>query len=332
MDILIKSFNRVYYLDRCLHSIALNLENFDGNIFVLDDGTPKAYLKAVKEKYPEITILKSDNYNIKASLIEAKNYNLPQIIPSKLWYESAINISDYFMVLEDDMWFTKPIDAKDIEASCTTQQMALLKLFWVSNQSVVGKPEQKVGRAIYTYVPKIQFKSLKLFKYVYMKHHKAWRKLMTILGLYSFKNELEYYRIYSVAGAVFKKDYYRTIWKHAHAYVDEKQQLFEAIKYYKHKKVAFGRTAEEVLKTGFISSAFPKYKYSDFSIHDFNATLNAYWMEDSTLFLKGLEADIDSIEIERVLKHYKKSETYIAQWKEWSQTFKQEFINMGCHI
>ena len=49
VNIFIKSFNRPYYLDRCLQSI----ENFvEGDLWVkvLDDGTPEKYLKKIKHK------------------------------------------------------------------------------------------------------------------------------------------------------------------------------------------------------------------------------------------------------------------------------------------
>ena len=49
VNIFIKSFNRPYYLDRCLQSI----ENFvegDFCVKVLDDGTPETYLSKIKKK------------------------------------------------------------------------------------------------------------------------------------------------------------------------------------------------------------------------------------------------------------------------------------------
>ena len=39
MDIIIKSFNRPYYLDRCILSILKNVKG-DFKIKIVDDGTP----------------------------------------------------------------------------------------------------------------------------------------------------------------------------------------------------------------------------------------------------------------------------------------------------
>ena len=70
MDLLIKSFNRPYYLDRCIQSIYLNIHDNNFNIIVLDDGTPKKYLDKLLEKFPSITILKSDLYLVLNSFYE----------------------------------------------------------------------------------------------------------------------------------------------------------------------------------------------------------------------------------------------------------------------
>ena len=126
MDILIKSFNRVYYLNRCLFSISKYLKNFSGKIYVLDDGTPNVYLEKIQSKYPEIIILKSNNYQEKAKLLEAHNNQLPPIIPSKLWHDSALNISEYFIVLEDDVWFTETINVSELQQICEKEHIALV--------------------------------------------------------------------------------------------------------------------------------------------------------------------------------------------------------------
>ena len=48
MDIIIKSFNRPYYLDRCLQSIQTFVQDSKYTIMVLDDGTSQKYLDKIK--------------------------------------------------------------------------------------------------------------------------------------------------------------------------------------------------------------------------------------------------------------------------------------------
>ena len=71
VNIFIKSFNRPFYLDRCLQSI----ENFvegDFCVKVLDDGTPETYLSKIKEKHPKIEIITSENYQNKIAAIGSR--------------------------------------------------------------------------------------------------------------------------------------------------------------------------------------------------------------------------------------------------------------------
>ena len=70
MDILIKSFNRPYCLDRCIQSIYANVLDTTISIKVLDDGTPSRYLEKLQIKYPKILIYKSSYYNEKSEAID----------------------------------------------------------------------------------------------------------------------------------------------------------------------------------------------------------------------------------------------------------------------
>lgn len=137
MDIFIKSFNRPFYLDRCLQSI----ENFvegDFCVKVLDDGTPEIYLSKIKEKHPKIEIIKSENYQNKVAAI-AENLQFGNeidgfTIPTNLWYKAAKNASDYFIMIEDDVWFTHKINVNDLQETCQKNQISLLKLGWLGNK------------------------------------------------------------------------------------------------------------------------------------------------------------------------------------------------------
>jgi hypothetical protein len=332
MDIVIKSFNRAYCLDRCLHSIRIYLKNFKGNIYILEDGTPQIYLDKILKIYPEVIILKSDSYLLKSELISKGEHNLPNNLPVELWFHAATLASDYFIVLEDDIWFTEEVDCLLLEQTCMQENIGLLKLIWLGNPSFIGKENGKETSQTILYKPKLKFKNILIFKLVYTKYRKIWRKLLTVLGIYSYQSELNYYSIYSVAGAVFKKVYFLDIWKNASSSVNEKQQLIQALEFYKKHEIQLGRTTKEVLKTSFISSAFMKKHLSEFNIHDLNATLNKHWLEKNEVFISSLESDISINKVERILIANNKSEAYIQQWKNWATAFKNSFINAGCKL
>lgn len=332
MDIFIKSFNRVYYLDRCLHSLSIYLKNFEGKIIILDDGTPQKYLDAILEKYSNVIINKSEHYEIKSKLLENQNYNLPQIIPSKLWFESVSNASDYFIILEDDMWFTSEIDCKQIEELCKQKNIALIKMLWIGNTKILGEEIIDSNVFFELYKPKIQYYNPTIFKLIFAKYNPIWRKILKAFNIYSKNKELGYYSIYSVAGAIFKKEYFIAIWKNSTDKIDEKMQLYNALQFIENETVKFAKSTTEKLKTGFISSAFEKKKFSEFSVHDFNFTLNENWLKNPEFFCKNFEFDLNKNEIKAILVTENKSDLYIEQWENWVLNFKESYRNIGCIV
>jgi hypothetical protein len=102
-----------------------SIENFvegDFCVKVLDDGTPETYLSKIKEKHPKIEIIKSENYQNKVAAIAENLQSGKEIdgftIPTNLWYKAAKNASEYFIMIEDDVWFTHKINVNDLQETC----------------------------------------------------------------------------------------------------------------------------------------------------------------------------------------------------------------------
>ena len=330
MDILIKSFNRAYYLDRCLFSIFKHVQGFNGRVLILDDGTPNLYLEKIREKYPRVELLTSGKAKEKATKILKNEFDFSREIPTQFWLEAAKKSSDYFLMLEEDFWFTQNIDIENLEQFIKKYRIELFKLIWLGNRSLIGKDLLAKGKWI-SYQPELRANSL-LYQMVFMKYNPVWRVIMKKIGFYSLQKELAFYQYYSVAGAIFKKDYFLAIWEEAMENVDEKFQILNALKYATKHQIHFGRSDNEVLKTGFVSSSFSKTEFSDFSIHDFNVTLNNFWLRESDFFKEDLSKDLSVEKIEKVLLISNKSELYIEEWKQWVKQFKEQYKKIGCHI
>ena len=88
MDILIKSFNRPYYLEKCLQSIFEFVHGYD-KIIVLDDGTPQCYLDKIQSTFPQVSIQKSETYLKKSKAIKAGKSLPDSKIPIDFWIKSA---------------------------------------------------------------------------------------------------------------------------------------------------------------------------------------------------------------------------------------------------
>src|SRR5690606_695567 len=132
ITVLIKSFNRAFYLERCLQSIFKFVDN-NLKIKVLDDGTPEKYLNKIQTKYPEVEILKSKNYNQKSELITEKKEINGFEIPTDLWKSAVKNSSEFVLVIEDDVWFTEKTDLNQIISGMKSHNIDLVKLGWLGN-------------------------------------------------------------------------------------------------------------------------------------------------------------------------------------------------------
>jgi hypothetical protein len=340
MDIIIKSFNRAYYLDRCLYSIYENVIDSDFTIKIIDDGTPQKYLDKLLEKYPNILIYKSEFYEEKTAKIEndISDFRKPLSadIPINLWIQAAENASDYFLLLEDDIWITEKINLNEIEQKLVIKKVHFLKLFWLNNPKlIVGKTLEK-NSFFSIFKPMLTTKNPFLYRFIFMVTRFKIRKAVSFFGLYSKEKALHYYSIYSVAGVVFKKKYFLALWKNHKNTVDEGLQLFNAVKYlYKNKNVNFALSNNEVVQTGFLSSATNQHKnYQNINLDVFalNKILNESWFNNEFDVIDNFPKDLNSKSIESILDIQNHPSAQKVEWKKWVDQFKNQFIAIGCKI
>ena len=337
IEILIKSFNRPFYLDRCISSIYLNVSgNF--KIKVLDDGTPEKYLNKIREKYPEAEILLSDNYEKK---IKAINENLTTgksingfEIPTRFWYENVKNASEYVMVTEDDVWFTRPIDVDDLQLQARKFDINLLKLGWLGNE---GERKDLILNSTADDLESAQPKDLLLLNKKLMKafFHNQY-KFFTIL--YKLKivdnlTPLKYWSLNSILMGFYKKDYWLDIWKDMDGKVDEKKQLINASVYYTRNKSNpnfISRLKTEAMKTTFQSSATNSYhEYGfDFDVNQFNHLINEAWLNGAFDPMQSFPNDFSM----NYFKSFVSEKINIPEFEKWVNKFQTQYQQMGCKV
>ncbi|SHJ49840.1 glycosyltransferase family 2 protein [Flavobacterium haoranii] len=331
MDILIKSFNRPYYLDRCLFSIEKHAKNSFERIVVLDDGTPQQYLDKIQEKYPQVEIIKSDLYDKKSSNL-TESYNGE--IPIDFWVKSAEKLSNYFLLIEDDFWFTEDLDLVVLEKETIKDNLVFLKLFWLGNSKLTSSNIIE-SRTLYNIIkPKLFTSNPFLYKKIFKTYGFRFNDLMKFLGLYTTERNLAYYHIYSVAGSIFKKDYFVSLWKKNNGKVNEGLQIQNALEYLKsnsNSKIAHSK--KEYFQTGFSTAAtltHKKYEGINLDIFEVNKFLNEAWFNNKFDVALSLPKDILETEIEQILNNADKTGNLTSEWKKWHFNFKNQYIKLGC--
>ncbi len=338
MDILIKSFNRPYYLDRCLFSIKKHVKNNDGKIVILDDGTPPIYLNKITEKYPYVTIKKSESYDLKQQFTTKGICPSTYEIPIKLWIEGAREATENFIMLEDDIWFTDDFDCLATVIDIKSDNVMMTKLHWLGN-SIINQNKYKtlknnlilIKPKLFTIVPALYY--LIFYKFDKFKIRKTFR----FLRINTRKKHLAYYSIYAVAGVIFNREYFLKLWANHENKIDEGLQIYNAVKIYQKNKNTnqFAIYKNEILKTGFTSSATNQYKehyLGNVDMFIFNKMLNDAWLSNQLDTIKSLPKDIDIDSINHILNNNSNSKITATDWQNWMQDFKTEYRVFGCII
>lgn len=334
MDILIKSFNRPYYLERCIQSIYNNITDAKLSIKVLDDGTPEKYLEKIKKKFPDIQILRSQFYVEKSTAIENDTPLETTNIPIDLWMNTAKNASDYFLLLEDDIWFKEKMNLQESQQTLIAENIYSLKLLWLNNPILVSGKTLKTLDNITVYKPNVFARNPFVHRLIFGMKRYNLPGIMRFLTLYSDERALRYYSIYGVAGAIFKKEYFLNLWNKHQNHVDENLQLKNAVKFWhQNPKIHFARTNEEFVATGYVSSATNKnYEAGNFDVFSFNKILNKAWYTDEFKANDNLPTDFDMKKIENILLKENNSKAQVLDWKQWVVSFKKQSQDFGCNI
>ena len=336
-DIFIKSFNRAFYLDRCLKSIKMFVSG-NYKITVLDDGTPQKYLDKIQKLYPEVVILKSENHRdkeraIKDNLEKGQEINGFQI-PTKLWRNAAQEASEYFIMTEDDVWFTKPINIDELRENALKHNINLLKLGWLGSHKDDQWAEIKpINKLVSSIKPKDLFLPCTPFIDWFFYNKYKFFTILYKLGKVNHESTTKYWLLNSILMGFWEKNYWLYIWKDANGKVDEKQQLRNAAIYYKkhHKNQNFiARLSDEAMKTTFQSSATNSYhRYGiDFDVNYFNYLINEAWLDGRFDAMQNFPKDFDLGYLERFLDKKIPSENF----KIWVENFKNQYKKLGCEV
>lgn len=331
MDILIKSFYRPYYLARCLYSIQEFVQG-EYTVKILDDGTPQRYLDKIKSDFPWVEIEKSREHAEKVAAIEnhlkgEKEFSLSSI-PVDLWVQAVRNSSHHFLLLEEDAWFTQVIALSEVKSFVEKRDIILLKLAWNNNQHLAQSRRIRKEGIFDEIAPAPAISNLQLVHWYFANTCKI-RSVLNRLGITLSKFRLSYYELYTVASAVFRKDYWLAVWDQAPSSIQEGAQLWNALRWRNERKGGgYAKTSHEVIHTSFSTASYNRFKMLDFDMLRLNNALNEAWFVGRLQSDKGLPADFEVHDLEECLGD-SLDRKMIVEWKKWIELFKQIHRDSG---
>ena len=336
-DILIKSFNRPYYLDRCLRSIERMVAG-QTTVTVLDDGTPQKYLDKIRSIHPDIEIKKSADYPRKTRAVEdnlqtGKPINGFQI-PTDLWISAARNASPYFIMTEDDCWFTQQINIDTLVEQCEANSVHLLKLGWLGNTADdrFQKIEELTAQINRCIPQKLILKGESFMNAFFYNKYKFY-SLLYKLGIVDNTTQQRYWTLNSILMGLYDKNYWLAIWRNMSGIVDEKKQLVNAAVFYRKDKNNLNFTSrlkDEAMKTTFQSSATGSYhEYGNvFDVNLFNHVLNEAWLSGTFDPMENYPQDFS----EEYIKKFISAKPELKGWHHWAEDFRNQYRKLGCEI
>jgi len=296
MDIVIRALNRPYCLDRVLRSLERHVSGV-GKITVVDDGTPQPLLDEITRRWPDLVILKSDNWEVKSGLCAAQGlgrqltFEIARLLPVPGWIEAVHQSSDHFMLLEDDLWFTRDVDLDAVSATMTAQRLAMVRLSSFGQTRTFPNPEPlpSVGNlGLEQSRPEWLDRSRKssLARNVYAVRagdtpldRFTWRTARRA-KLVSRDHRYHLWGVFADSGAMFTQEYWHAIWDPEERAVDENLQLTRAYAWAcDHPEAQFARFAEGVLGTTYGSCATGRrWPEMGCDMYVFNSLMNAAWL------------------------------------------------------
>ncbi len=339
MDIFVKSFNRPYYLDRCLRS----LEQFvagDYRVRVLDDGTPPEYLARIQARYPAVQVLHSPRYAAKVAALRRHVAGGAafdeRVIPFDFWTEQVRAGSEVFLLIEDDIWLTGPLDLPAFAEQMQTQQLAMVKLSWLGNEKLNGGRRVALPAAGGTGLEEMLPRIPKATQGVLLNRFRV-RSVLYHTGLLRFfKSDFEYqlplYSLYAVASAFFAKDYWLHLWPAGQTAVDEAEQLRRAWAWWRRTSARFAKTTQEITRTSFITSA--TNAYADINLDPFvlNHVLNEGWLRGELDAMHNFPLDFDEAYLKPLLEVAADDRASYNGWLHWTARFKDQYRRLGCVV
>jgi hypothetical protein len=333
LDIFIKSFNRAYYLERCLRSIKQYIQG-DYKITILDDGTPPAYLDRISQLFPEVVIRKSDRYNEKVSGINqhvAGNAEFSlTTIPTSLWREAIKDGSSVFLLLEEDAWLTARVDVNSIRATIDQFKIATLKIGWNGSDRLVQGQKILLTDGIEQIVPPPS--SIPRFMlYTLLTNRYKIRTILQRFGLLSPLITLPYYSRYTITSAFFDKQYWLWIWEGAGSTLNEGSQLYRSVVYGDLHDTIYGKTCHEKVRTSFITSSINRLKTVQFDMVTLHHQLNEAWLNDTLDTMQNFPGDFSVDYLKSLLSH-DYPHCSASAWDAWINVFKGMYRKAGCAV
>jgi len=298
MNIYIKTFNRPFYLERCIKSALFNVINYD-EIIILDDGTQKEYKEKIIRLFPQVKWVTNAD-GAKYELVRSGNGQKAKELygdPASFWLREIMNDpNDYFLLIEDDTWFVNMLDLNHFEDVLIKENSVICKLWW-------GEYNDKEEDASITRI------------------YKLWNDLSIHIINPSIQRSEDIYKIYILAMAIYRKDYFENALRKVNHFLDETTQITESLAFFQNTAdVTYCKTNERFIYQGWATSVRHDDAITvDVGINsfDFLDILNEAWFDNRMDVLANYPLDFDMDYLVNLFRIAELPEEKVKVYMDW---------------
>jgi glycosyltransferase involved in cell wall biosynthesis len=313
MNIYIKTFNRPFYLERCLRSLKAHAHK-RGEIRVMDDGTLERYRARLTELHPDVVFLRSNADDDKFALLKQQRFEeIRQRYddPAAFWVRTARAEPDsHFMVMEDDTWLVEDLDLAQIDTIVKRTDAAMLRLHW--HMLTTGRER------IYYQEPLGPDLTVDFF----MPEFRIDKATNSI-------NVFDLFMLWQSSMAIYRRDFYIHCQDKVDHYMNEHWQVKRAAEFFmaapKDSRPRFAKTSRAVVHQGWIVPARsePTYYQEGLVQHVYMECLNEAWYAGRLDVAQSLPLDFSEAYIVELFRR-DLDEAAAAQWLKWRDDYVKQ--------
>jgi len=291
----IKSFNRPFYLDRCIRSIRFNVKGCS-RIIVLDDGTLSKYVTRLSSLHPGVEFRSSGADDRKYELLRAERFDQIQSdypVASDFWSaELRKETAPYFFLLEDDAWVCRRLDLARIVASLVAHNAVMYKCWWPDEVESLHQVTQSLRAPDGQGIDYYDFTATKI---------------------------VDLYVAWVVAFAVFRADYWLNNFAGIKRMADEHTQLCNVQDFISAQPQSrFAKSPQRIVYQGWAipGRSTPEYYDKGLRQHLYMDALNEAWFEGRFDVDQGYPFDYSDDYLRSVLAS-RLPEDVVNVWQQW---------------
>lgn len=304
INVYIKCHSRPIYVDRCLTSLERCAPG-SARVIVLNDGLEEVYADRLLSSHPDVVVRNSPNVGRRPG--ESRDD------PARFWVdEIGREVGRHIVLIEEDTWFTRSFNLPLLVRNLARNDVLSCRFLWHTNPRL-APPEDVVFTTIIDDDTTINFSYIEI------------------------QSALDLYRIFPIAQAIFRTDYWLQAYQGLANWTDERSVLERALDFTlacakAGEQVHFARLDREAMRHSASSTgrndAGGRGVLEKINPAPYNQVLNSCWLSGELDAMAGFPWDFPPEDLATLFTRHLGADATLA-WRRWRADYLGMYSRMG---